>query len=106
MKPSPCRSDQAPTAARFREHAGVRIVLLVSVAFLLGLASGAFWLYHAIRPEAAAPTEAVAGVVLSDATKLVLQKLPSPVTIRFYALLDPASVPTAHARISLVLEVI
>ena len=70
-------------------------MLVVLVAFVLGLAAGAFWLYHTPNPPAAPLLEAAATPALSDATKAVLQHLDSPVTIRVYALLDPASVPAA-----------
>jgi hypothetical protein len=68
-----------------------RTVLLVLVCFLLGLGVGAFWYYRAsLRPPAGAETS---GSALSESTRLILHALQSPVEIRFYALLDPATTP-------------
>ena len=68
-----------------------RTMILVVVCFVAGLALSAAWFSHRVpapAPDAAAP----AGPVLSSATKAVLNHLASPVEIRFYSLLDPASV--------------
>ena len=95
MKPSLLRLGQATPPSRSLEHAGVRVILLVSVAFVLGLGAGAFWLYQSTRPAAVVQPEAASALGLSEATKAVLHSLKAPVTIRFYALLDPASVPAS-----------
>ena len=95
MKPSLLRLGQATPPSRSLERAGVRVILLVSVAFVLGLGAGAFWLYQSTRPAAVVQPEATSALGLSEATKAVLQSLKAPVTIRFYALLDPASVPAS-----------
>jgi hypothetical protein len=68
----------------------------LALAFLLVVvACGAVWLYRAahhgpaVSSEPAGPQPAA----LSDTTLTVLQKLDSPIEIRFYSVLDPASVP-------------
>jgi hypothetical protein len=82
-------------ARRAREQGRVRVIPLALLCFLLGLAAGAFWIYRTTGRSAANASNEAAGqeaVALSDSTKAVLQRLRSPVEIRFYALLDPASV--------------
>ena len=62
----------------------------------LSLAAGAFWYYRQAREHGTTGMIGWAGSgVLSDSTKAVLQNLNSSVEIRFYALLDQASVPAA-----------
>lgn len=85
----------APGSASARPSAQTRLVLLVALSFGLGLAAGAGWLYHRLNSSGAPPAEA--NPRLSDATLAVLRNLDSPVEIRYYALLDPASVPAALA---------
>ena len=69
------------------------MILLVAVFFVLGLAGGAYWHYRSAQPgPVKTEDQARAGEGLSDPTKAVLQRLNSPVEIRFYSLLDPASV--------------
>jgi len=78
-----------------REQAGARIVALILVSFLLGLAVSAFWFLHPITRGAAynsAETNGPPLIALSDGARAVLERLDSPVEIRFYSLLDPASV--------------
>lgn len=86
---------------RTREQANTRIIILgiiilVLAFFLLGIGASAFWFYRTTKRGKADVGQEANGkqaVVLSDGTKAVLQHLDSPVEIRFYALLDPASVP-------------
>jgi hypothetical protein len=73
-----------------REQASARAAALVLVVFLAGLVAGAY-LYRRASPKNLNATNQ--GVVLSDSTKAILKQLDSPVEIRFYALLDPATVP-------------
>ncbi len=70
-----------------------RISIFVLVLVFLGLAAGAFWYNRHAREHGAIGMFGV--VVLSDSTKAVLKNLASPVEIRFYSLLDQASVPAA-----------
>jgi hypothetical protein len=70
---------------RTSEQAGARTILLLAVVFLLGIAVSAVWfLIRSNRRPA---------IQLSESTRAVLSRLDSPLEIRFYALLDPASVP-------------
>ncbi len=96
MTPSTTGPAGAARKLRTREQARVRTLLLLLVSFLLGLAGGAFWFYRTTGRNASG-LERVVGVVrpLSEGTQAVLQRLDSPVEIRFYSLLDPASVSQA-----------
>ena len=81
------------------EQAGVRTVFLVAVAFLLGIGVSGFWFYTQSRRGAANPSQETGGapvIQLSDNTRAVLSRLASPLDIRFYALLDPATVPESE----------
>ena len=89
------RFGAAPTP-RPSEHAGARTILLVATVFLLGIAATGFWFYTVSqRGQAGASNGADSPptIQLSDATRAVLSRLESPVEARFYAVLDPASVP-------------
>ena len=84
-------SGAAPVA-RPGEQAGTRTIVLLLVICLLGVAGGAFWFYSASK--SAPPAADVQPVSpLSDSTRAALGRLESPLEIRFYALLDPATVP-------------
>jgi len=68
----------------------------VATVFLLGIAASGFWFYTVSqRGQAGASNGADSPptIQLSDATRAVLSRLDSPVEARFYAVLDPASVP-------------
>ena len=73
-----------------RQPTRARIGLVVGVLFLAALGVGAFQYFRAARAPkvAAAPNDAIA---LSPGTGVVLNGLKSPIEIRFYSLLDPAS---------------
>ncbi len=76
--------------------ARARTNIFVLGLVFLSLAAGAFWYYRQAREHGTTGMIGWAGSgVLSDSTKAVLQNLNSPVEIRFYALLDQASVPAA-----------
>src|ERR1017187_6615628 len=78
------------------EQAGSRISVLLLVVCLLGIAGGALWFYSASRRSpagAAGQSRGTPASLLSDSTRAVLGRLESPLEIRFYALLDPATVP-------------
>jgi len=62
----------------------------------LGIAASALLFYAASRrgsADAGGQATNTPAIVLSDHTKAVLGRLDSPLEIRFYALLDPATVP-------------
>jgi hypothetical protein len=76
------------------EQANARTTALVLGFFLLGVAASAFWFYRASGSHGgtgAGPDEGAGSGTLSDGTMAVLKRLDSPVEIRFYSLLDPAS---------------
>jgi ABC-type uncharacterized transport system len=77
------------------EEAGVRDIVLVLAFLLVGAAFSAVWLYHSAHrgPAATGEPSGSQPTLLSDATLTVLQKLDSVLEIRFYSVLDPASVP-------------
>jgi hypothetical protein len=74
-----------------RQQANTRLIVLALVFFCLGLGLSTMWFYRrGAKAEAPSPA-APAG--LSDSTRQILQHLNSPLEIRFYSLLDPATVP-------------
>ncbi|HOX55554.1 MAG TPA: Gldg family protein [Candidatus Paceibacterota bacterium] len=78
------------------QQAGVRTLLLFLLFFLLGIAVSAFWFYlTSVRasPGASGQTGIAPAIRLSDSTTAVLSRLNSPLEARFYAVLDPATVP-------------
>jgi len=85
-----------PSFKRTTGPAKARINIFVLVLVFLGLAAGAFWYSRHGRERGTIGMIGGAGsVALSDSTKAVLKNLDSPVEIRFYSLLDQASVPAA-----------
>ncbi len=77
------------------EQAGSRVMLLVAVVFLLAIAATAYWFYSiSKRSQTGATDTAVspAAIQLSAPTRAVLSRLDAPLEVRFYAVLDPASV--------------
>jgi hypothetical protein len=77
------------------EEAGVRSLVL-ALAFLLVVAAvSAVWFYRAAHRGPAVSSEPTVPqrVALSEATQTVLGKLDSVLEIRFYSVLDPASLP-------------
>lgn len=75
-----------------RHHANVQFIVLALVCFLLGIGVSLFWFHHS-KPRSAAETPGASP--LSESTKAVLSRLQSPVEIRFYSVLDTASLPAA-----------
>jgi hypothetical protein len=66
-----------------------RIVILVLTCLFLGFTFGAWWHYRTTRQGLVDATPVTDGK-LSDGTRAVLQRLDSPIEIRFYAVLDQA----------------
>ena len=80
---------------RTSEQAGARTLLLFLTVFLLGIAVSALWFCaNAKRGSGAASQETGDSPTLrlSDSSKAALNRLDSPLEIRFYAVLDPATV--------------
>lgn len=73
-------------------RASARIVVLVAVAFVLGLACGGYVYFRKVKSEMPA-IEQPADLVLSDSTRTILQRLDSPVDLRFYSPSDLATLP-------------
>jgi hypothetical protein len=73
-------------------HANARIVLLLVICVFLGMAVGALWLRHSSSQTAKGTNNAQQ---LTESTRAVLKHLDSPLEIRFYSILDPATVPPA-----------
>jgi hypothetical protein len=90
MRPSRLSFPESTTRVRRGEQGHVRLVIILIVCLLLGFAIGALWHY---RRTAQAPMsgDAAVDVGLSASTKAVLQRVDSPVEIRFYSVLDPAT---------------
>ena len=81
---------------RTSERAGARTIVLLLTVFLLGIAVSAYWFYNSSKRSSAGASKEAGGsptVLLSDSSKAVLGRLDSPLEIRFYAVLDPATVP-------------
>jgi hypothetical protein len=89
-------NDARTRKRRAGEEGRVSGIILVLVFLLLGIAASAIWLYRAAHSGPAnvngEPTDSQP-IALSDSTKAVLARLDSPLEVRFYALLDPATVP-------------
>ena len=87
-------SGRAPNRHRFQE-AATRGTILALAFLLVVAAAGAVWLYRSAHRSSAGPGESTGSqpAILSDATLKVLQKLDSVLEIRFYDVLDPATVP-------------
>ena len=97
MPSLPDKSGFTP-APQGREHGKVRIIILALVFCLIGAAAGLLWFYGAAkrgRTDTSGQAESQERSALSESTRTILQRLDSPVQIRFYALLDPASVPVS-----------
>jgi hypothetical protein len=86
-------ADHAGATEKRRQGAIARLRGLVPglALFAVGIALSALWFSRAPSKVPAAQ-ESAGPPALSDATKAVLHRLGSPVEIRFYSLLDPASV--------------
>jgi hypothetical protein len=98
MRASPETGLGATPGSRTGERAGTRTILLVLVVCLLAVAGGAYWFYRAAplgAADANGPVSGAPAIMLSDSTRAVLGRLESPLEIRFYALLDPATLPAS-----------
>ena len=90
MRVSSAKGSGETLGLRTSEHAGTRTIILLLMLCLLGIAGSAFWFYSASKRGTAGSKPASP---LSDTTRAVLGRLDSPLEIRLYALLDPATVP-------------
>jgi len=79
--------------ARCNQQAGTKIALLALVAVGMGLGVGGVWIYRSLRNTSPPEMVVANSGVLSDATMAMLKGLDAPLTIRYYALLDSATIP-------------
>ncbi|MGD1083402.1 MAG: Gldg family protein [Verrucomicrobiota bacterium] len=84
-------AGKAGATGKKRAGAGFRALVPGLAFFAAGVALSALWFLRAPSHTSADPANS-GPPPLSDATKAVLQRLGAPVEIRFYSLLDPASV--------------
>lgn len=89
-----------------REQARIQTPLLALICLLTCVAIGAVWFYRTTGRRTANVSDKTSGqelVALSAGTKAVLERIDSPIEIRFYALLDgasgSASLPRLAARV-------
>src|SRR5689334_14926181 len=77
-----------------RAQAQVRIGLVIAISFLAAFGL-AFQYYRHVQAQQAAAQKAAAenAKTLLPSTEAVLNSLKSPIELRFYSLLDPASTP-------------
>ncbi len=93
MKKENTKSTDAVITRRNGERAQTRSGILLVICFLLGLGAGAYW-YHRAAKSTGAPTADPAQLnALSEAMKSDLQRLDSPVEIRFYVPANPGTLP-------------
>jgi hypothetical protein len=97
------RSTADNAGATQKRHRGpaarVRGLVAGLALFAAGVALGAWWFSRAPSGPPAAP-ENPGPVGLSESTKAILQRLRSRVDVRFYCLLDPASVDDSGRQFS------
>ena len=98
MRASSAKRLEAALGPGTSQQAGTRTIVLLLALCVLGVATSAFWLYSAANRGPAAvsgPAGTASGIRLSDSTRAALDRLSSPLEIRFYALLDRATVPAS-----------
>jgi len=96
MRAAPVKRLGGTLGPRTSEQAGAQTLVLFLVAFFLGIALSAFLFYGVSKrgsTGANEPTSGASAIALSDTTKAVLGRLDAPLEIRFYALIDPATLP-------------
>lgn len=76
-----------------RQAGSARSLSLVLGCFLLGVATSAAWFYFGAHSGRAGKATDGGEPRLTEASRLILQHLPGPVEVRYYALLDPATTP-------------
>jgi hypothetical protein len=89
------QSPRAAARAQVGERGSARTSLLLALAFMLCIAAVGYWFYAVSKRTPAPPPNEAANppaIQLSDATRAVLGRLDAPLEIRFYSILDPASV--------------
>src|ERR1017187_4242959 len=98
MKASSANGLGATLWPRASEHGGAQAIVLLLVVFFLGIAVSAFLFYGVSKHGSAGAngeTNGTPAITLSESTRAVLGRLEAPLEIRFYALLDAATVPNS-----------
>src|SRR5262247_1618718 len=98
MKPRSTHPANLRIKRRAFECAGARILLLLLVGAVLVVAAWVLWLPRTASPRLG--TAAGATPTLTESTKAVLRRLDSPLEIRFYSILDPATIPNGVTAFS------
>src|ERR1035438_1049662 len=96
MKASSANGLGATLWPRASERGGAQTIVLLLVVFFLGIAVSAFLFYGVAKRGSAGAngeTHGTPAITLSESTLSVLGRLEAPLEIRFYALLDAATVP-------------
>lgn len=93
MKKENTKSAGVAITMRNGERAQTRSGILLVVCFLLGLGAGAYWFHRAAKSTGAPATEPAQLNTLSEVMKADLQRLDSPVEIRFYVPANPGTLP-------------
>jgi ABC-type uncharacterized transport system involved in gliding motility auxiliary subunit len=101
MRPLPVPQVDPGKQRRSDARAGIRTLFVAGLCLCVGLGLGALWHSRraqrtAVNAAGEAPGQDVG--TLSAGTRAVLQSLKEPVQIRFYALLDAATVPEDVTR--------
>ena len=95
MRTSSAQRVGSEAAPQGREDGSARTNLLLAIVFLLCVVAVGYWFYTVSKrspTSAKNETATPSSIQLSDATRAVLGRLDAPLEIRFYSLLDPASV--------------
>jgi len=101
MRPFPVPKVDPGKLRHNSAQAGVRTLIVAGLCLFIGLGLGALWHSRRAHRTAVNTEEEAAGQnvgTLSAGTTAVLQGLKAPVQIRFYALLDAATVPEDVTR--------
>jgi hypothetical protein len=97
MKKENKKSLGTVSTVRNGERAETRTGILLVVCFLLGLGAGAYWYHRAAKSNTTPGNEAAGSgqppIALSESMKSDLQRLDSPVEIRFYKPARPGTLP-------------
>jgi hypothetical protein len=98
VRRSPAERLHSASCAHACTRGSARNSLLLALVFLLALAAVGYWFYTVSRRPLTTGKEEAANpsaIQLSEATRAVLGRLDAPLEIRFYSILDPASVPAS-----------
>jgi hypothetical protein len=104
MNHSRIRAARAATRLSGTEGGGARIAVVASTCFLLGAAGSAYWFHGGTKSEAPVVTGAESLRQLSEVSRAVLRRIDTPIELRFYARLDPSSVPASERAFALRVE--